>query len=293
MSQHAAAGHAPLMRRSSDVTMAEVALEMMLRRDRIIVAAALAVLTGLAWSYLLWLAADMDMGGMDMTGFRMIPAGMGIMAPAHAPWRAIEFAFVFAMWTVMMVGMMTPSTAPMILMYTRAGRQAAVAGTPLAAAGWFAAGYFFAWTGFSLVATAVQWALERAALLDATMASASDALGGIVLIVAGAYQWTPLKDVCLAQCQTPLGFLMRHGGFRRDAAGCLLLGLRHGVYCIGCCWVLMALLFVGGVMNVLWIALLAFLVLLEKFTSFGRLVARFAGIAFITAGAWLLLLGMS
>jgi predicted metal-binding membrane protein len=290
MSQHAAADHAPLMRRSSDVTMAEVAL---LRRDRIVAASALAVLTGLAWSYLLWLAADMDMGGMDMTGFRMIPAGMGIMAPAHAPWRAIEFAFVFAMWTVMMVGMMTPSAAPMILMYARAGRQAAVAGTPLAATGWFAAGYFFAWTGFSLVATTVQWALERAALLDATMASASDALGALVLIVAGAYQWTPLKDVCLAQCQTPLLFLMRHGGFRRDAAGCSLLGLRHGAYCVGCCWVLMALLLVGGVMNVLWIALLALLVLLEKLTSFGRLIARFAGTALIAAGAWLLLLGMS
>jgi predicted metal-binding membrane protein len=273
--------------------MAEAALEMVLRRDRIIVATALAVLAALAWGYLLWLAADMDMGGMDMSGFRMIPAGLGIMAPAHAPWRAIEFGFVFAMWAVMMVGMMTPSAAPMILMYARVGRQAQVTGTPLAATGWFIAGYILAWTGFSLVATIVQWSLERAALLDATMASAGGALGGIVLIAAGAYQWTPLKDVCLAQCQTPLLFLMRHGGFRRDVPGCLLLGLRHGAYCVGCCWVLMALLFVGGVMNVLWIALLALLVLLEKLTSIGRLIARFAGIALVAAGAWLLLMGMS
>ena len=110
-----------------------------------------------------------------------------------------------------------------------------------------------------------------------------------MLIAAGVYQWTPLKDVCLAQCQTPFQFLMRHGGFRADLQGCLLLGLQHGGYCVGCCWVLMALLFVGGVMNVLWIALLALLVLLEKLTPFGRWVARVAGVACVTAGAWMLL----
>jgi predicted metal-binding membrane protein len=196
------------------------------------------------------------------------------MAPANAPWRAVEFAFVFAMWAVMMVGMMAPSAAPMILMYARVGRQAKPAGKPLAATGWFASGYFLAWIGFSLAATSVQWVVERAALLDSRMASASNMFGGIVLIAAGAYQWTPLKDVCLAQCQSPFQFLMRHGGFRGDQLGSLLLGLRHGAYCVGCCWVLMALLFVGGVMNVLWIALLALLVLLEKVTPFGRRVAR-------------------
>jgi predicted metal-binding membrane protein len=218
----------------------------------------------------------------------MIPAGIGIMAPADAPWGAIEFAFVFAMWAVMMVGMMAPSAAPMILLYARVGRQGRAAGKPLAATGWFAAGYFLAWIGFSLVATLVQWAVERAALLDSRMASASNAFGAIVLIAAGVYQWTPLKDVCLAQCQTPLQFLMRHGGFRGDVPGCLLLGLRHGAYCVGCCWVLMALLFVGRVVNVLWIALLALLVLLEKLTP-GRWVPRVAGAVCVAAGAWLLL----
>jgi hypothetical protein len=163
------------------------------------------------------------------------------MAPTSAPWKAIEFAFVFAMWAVMMVGMMAPSAAPMILMYARVGRQGKAAGKPLAATGWFAAGYFLAWIGFSLAATLVQWAVERAALLDSRMASASNLFGGIVLIAAGVYQWTPLKDVCLVQCQTPLQFLMRHGGFRGDVPGCLLLGLRHGAYCVGCCWFLMAL----------------------------------------------------
>jgi predicted metal-binding membrane protein len=269
--------------------MDDSALEALLRRDRLIIASALALIIALAWGYTLWLAADMDMGGMDMTGFRMIPGGMGIMAPANAPWKAIEFAFVFAMWAVMMIGMMAPSAAPMILMYARVGRQAKAEGRPLAATGWFAAGYFLAWIGFSLTATFVQWAIERAGLLDSQMVSASNVLGGIVLVAAGVYQWTPLKDVCLVQCQSPIGFLMRHGGFRGDLPGCLLLGLRHGLYCVGCCWVLMALLFVGGVMNVLWIALLALLVLLEKLTPVGRWIARAAGVAFVTAGAWMLL----
>src|SRR6185437_5179360 len=159
---------------------------------------------------------------------------------------------------------------------------------PFAATGWFAAGYCLAWMGFSVVATLVQWVLEREAWLDPRMASTSKTLAAIVLIAAGVYQWTPLKDMCLAQCQTPFGFLMRNGGFRGDLGGCVKLGLRHGAYCVGCCWVLMALLFVVGVMNVLWIALLALLVLLEKLTPWGRWVARAAGIACVAAGVWML-----
>ncbi len=267
--------------------MTDGALETVLRRDRLIVAGALAAIVALAWAYVLWLAADMDMGGMDMTGFRMVPSGGGVMAPADEPWSAVEFAFVLAMWAVMMVGMMAPSAAPMILMYARVGRQGRSAGQPLAATGWFAAGYVLAWIGFAFAATLVQWALEREALLDPRMASASTTLGAVVLVAAGVYQWTPLKDACLAQCRTPVGFLMRHGGFRRDVAGCLGLGLRHGAYCVGCCWVLMALLFVVGVMNVLWIALLALLVLLEKLTPWGRWVARAAGVACVAAGLWM------
>ena len=272
--------------------MTDGTLEAVLRRDRLIIAGALAVIAVLAWAYVLWLAADMDMGGMNMSGFRMIPAGMGMMAPAAAPWSAVEFAFVFLMWAVMMVGMMAPSAAPMILLYARVGRQArmgqgGVAGKPLAATGWFAAGYVLAWAGFSLAATLVQWVLEREALLDERMASANILLGAVVLIAAGIYQWTPLKDACLAQCQTPFRFLMSHGGFRSNVLGCLHLGLLHGTYCVGCCWILMALLFVVGVMNVLWIALLALLVLLEKLTPQGRWVARVAGVVSIAAGAWM------
>jgi len=269
--------------------MTNITLEAALRRDRLVVAGALGVLAALAWSYVLWLAADMDMGGMDMSKFRMIPAGMGLMVPAFAPWSGMEFVLVFAMWVVMMIGMMTPSAAPMILIYARVGRQAAIADKPFAATGWFAAGYFLAWTGFSLIAAAAQWALDRAALLDPMMASASNALGGIVLITAGIYQWTQFKDRCLVNCQSPFQFIQRQGGFRGDIAGSLLLGLRHGAYCVGCCWVLMALLFVGGVMNVLWIALLALLVLLEKLAPAGRLIARLAGVALVAGGAALLL----
>jgi predicted metal-binding membrane protein/glyoxylase-like metal-dependent hydrolase (beta-lactamase superfamily II) len=268
--------------------MTDGTLEAVLRRDRLIVAGALGVIAVLAWAYVLWLAADMDMGGMNMSGFRMVPAGMGMMTPAATPWSAVEFAFVFVMWAVMMVGMMAPSAAPMILMYARVGRQGRIAGKPLAATGWFAAGYLLAWAGFSLAATLVQWALERAALLDVRMASANIMLGAVVLIAVGIYQWTPLKNACLAECHSPFRFLMSHGGFRSDVLGCLRLGFLHGTYCVGCCWVLMALLFVVGVMNVLWIALLALLVLLEKLTPRGRWVARGAGVVSIAAGVWML-----
>ena len=265
------------------------AFEAVLRRERAIVIAALAILTAIAWMDLAWLADDMAMGGMDMSGFRMIPAGQGLMMPAGAPWQPIEFAYVFAMWAVMMIGMMTPSVAPMILIYARVGRHAEMSGQPFAASAWFAAGYLVAWTAFSLAATFAQWALQRAALLTPMMESASNVLGGVVLIAAGIYQWTPVKEACLSYCQAPLTFIMRHGGFRREASGALTLGFRHGLYCIGCCWALMLLLFVGGVMNLLWIAALAALVLLEKLVPFGKLVSRVAGAAFIAMGAWLLL----
>ena len=262
-------------------------VEAVLRRDRLVVTAALLALAGLAWAYIVWLAADMSMGGMDMTGYRMVPAGMGLMAPASEPWSRIEFVYVFLMWAVMMVGMMTPSVTPMVLIYARVGRQAAAQGKPFAATGWFAAGYLLAWTGFSLAATAAQWGLERLALLDPTMASTSGILGAVALIAAGLYQWTPLKTVCLVQCQSPAMFIQRQGGFRRDVGGALGLGLRHGLYCVGCCWALMALLFVGGVMNVLWIAGIAGFVLLEKLIP-GRLVSSVAGLVIVAAGIWLL-----
>jgi predicted metal-binding membrane protein len=265
------------------------ALEAVLRRDRAIIIAALSVLTVLAWADLVWLADDMSMGGMDMTGFRMIPAGQNLMMPASEPWKPIEFGYVFVMWAVMMIGMMTPSVAPMILLYARVGREAVMDGKPFGATAWFVGGYLMGWIAFSLAATSAQWALERAALLTPMMVSASNTLGGVVLIVAGLYQWTPLKEACLFYCQAPLTFLLRYGGFRSDPASALTLGLRHGMYCIGCCWTLMALLFVGGVMNLFWIAALAILVLLEKVIPSGRIIARLASVVFMAAGGWMLI----
>ena len=260
--------------------------------DRFIISLALILLTALAWAYLLWLRADMDMGGMDMRGFRIIPSGMGYMMPTHTPWQAIEFAFVFAMWTVMMVGMMTPSAAPMIFMYYRMGRLTETRGTPFAATAWFVAGYFLAWTAFALLATLAQWVLERTGVLDTAMANTNEILGAFVFLVAGSYQWTRAKELCLVECQKPFEFLMRHGCFRHDARGSVVLGLRHGAYCVGCCWLLMALLFVGGVMNLLWIVLLALFISLEKVTSsFGRrFVAPTAGAVLNVAGTWMLML---
>jgi predicted metal-binding membrane protein len=262
-------------------------LEAILRRDRAIIVAALLVLTALAWFDLVWLANDMAMDGMDMTGYRMIPAGRALMMPASSPWQPIEFAYVFAMWVVMMIGMMTPSAAPIILVYARVGRHAAES-RPFASAAWFAGGYLLVWTAFSLAATSAQWGLERAALLTPMMAGASNIFGGILLILAGFYQWTPLKDVCLSQCQAPLGFILSHGGFQGAATSSLMLGFRHGVYCLGCCWALMVLLFALGVMNLFWIAALASLVLLEKIIPSGRVIARIAGIVSFAGGLWIL-----
>jgi predicted metal-binding membrane protein len=193
------------------------------------------------------------------------------------------------MWAMMMAGMMLPSVAPAVLLYARVGRQAAAGNKPFAPTGWFVGGYLLAWAAFALAATAAQWALTQFLLLNPMMASASDTLGGLLLIAAGLYQWTPSKEKCLASCQSPLSFIQRHGGFRRDATGSLRLGAKHGLYCIGCCWVLMALLFVGGVMNVLWIAALTMLVLAEKLLPAGRAVARIAGLGFAAAGFWMLL----
>jgi predicted metal-binding membrane protein len=189
----------------------------------------------------------------------------------------------------MMAGMMLPSAAPVILLYARVGRQAAAQAKPFAATGWFAGGYLLAWASFSVFATLLQALLTRATLLTPAMASTNDVMGGLILIAAGIYQATPLKDRCLANCRAPLAFIQRHGGFQRRAWPSLGLGMRHGLYCIGCCWALMLLLFVGGVMNLVWIASLAALVLLEKTMSDGRAISRAVGIGLFIGGLTLAL----
>jgi len=149
-----------------------------------------------------------DMPDMDMSE-------MTVMSPAFVPWTLAHGLFLFGMWCVMMVGMMTPSVAPMVLIYQRVAQQAATTGHRFAAAGWFVSGYLLAWTLFAVVATLAQWGLEAAALLTPMMASSSAMLGGAVLVAAGIYQWLPIKDSCLAQCRAPLSFIQRHGGSRR------------------------------------------------------------------------------
>ena len=269
--------------------MSEAALTAVLRRDRMIVAGAMALLVVLAWSYVLWLVHAMSMGGMEMSDVRMDANPLGVaMRPSVQPWSGTEFAFMFVMWVVMMVGMMTPSVAPMILIYARVGRQAEMQGKPLAATGYFAAGYLLSWIAFSLVATIGQWLLERASLLTPMMASTSSILAGLVLVVAGLFQWTPVKDVCLKYCQSPLIFIQHHGGFRRDPFGSLSVGFRHGLYCVSCCWALMVLLFVGGIMNVVWIAGIALFVLAEKVFPFGEVLSRITGVVLFVAGIWLI-----
>lgn len=252
-----------------------------LGRDRWQVLAFLLALTVLAWVYLFRIAAQMNMAAMS---------GMAAAAaPGYSPWAPTDAILTWLMWAVMMAAMMLPSATPMILMHASVGRDALRRGRRWAATAWFAAGYLGAWAGFSILATAVQWALQRAAWLTPMLAPARPALAAAVLLLAGLYQWMPFKRACLDHCRAPLHFLQQHGGFRPGAWGSFALGLRHGGYCIGCCWALMALLFAGGVMNLAWVATLGALVLAEKALPGGIWIARAAGLGCILAGACVLL----
>jgi predicted metal-binding membrane protein len=255
-------------------------------RPRAIAMGALLLLTLLAWSYVLWLRAGMMAPSPGMPS--MTVADMAAMAsPGFVSWSAGHFFFIFAMWAVMMVGMMLPTVAPMLLLYTRLAERSLSAGLVFAATAWFAAGYLLAWTGFSLLATLAQYGLERLALLTPMMQSASRPLSAALLVAAGFYQWTPLKNACLSQCRAPLFFVQRHGGFRPGRLQAMRLGLLHGAYCVGCCWVLMALLFAGGVMSIFWIAGLMIFMLAEKIIPGGQALPRLAGVAAMAAGLWL------
>ena len=245
------------------------------RRNRIAILASLFGITLLAWVYLIVMALSMD--DMSMTAGEMMRI---------RPWSGLDFLLMFLMWAVMMVGMMVPTAVPMTLIYAAVARKAASQSTPVAPTATFVAGYIVMWCVFSVAATVTQWVLDQAALLSPMMVSNSPALGAGLLIGAGIYQWTPFKDACLQHWRSPVQFLMQH--WRRGTGGALMMGLDHGVYCIGCCWFLMALLFVGGVMNLVWIATLAVLVLLEKVVPHGKLVARLAGASFIVAGLLIL-----
>ena len=255
--------------------MAETALAFALRRERWLVILSVLAITALALGYTWWLATGFDMSDM--------------MSPHFVPWTVGYFVFMLVMWIVMMIGMMTPSVAPSLLMYVEYARRSAVQGHVFPSAGWFAAGYLLAWSGFATLATFLQWLLESQALITPMMAGTSRKIGGAMLVAAGVYQLLPWKQACLALCRSPMSFIQRQGGFQTSARGALRLGWRHGLYCIGCCWVLMALLFAFGVMNLYWIAGLMVFVLLEKVVPYPVLFSRASGIAAVLAGAWLIL----
>ncbi|MHA1538767.1 MAG: DUF2182 domain-containing protein [Alphaproteobacteria bacterium] len=237
---------------------------------RLTILAGIVGVAAIAWAYLLADPAGMSGGGMK--------------AMALKPWSWLDFFLMFGMWAVMMVAMMLPSAAPAVLLFAAISKKIAAPDRSGRATAFFAGAYLIAWSAFSLGATGLQWGLERLALLSPTMVSSSASLGGVLLIAAGIYQWTPAKDACLTHCRTPLQFLSEH--WRAGNAGALRMGLLHGLYCIGCCWAIMGLLFVGGVMNLLWVAAIAVFVLIEKAAPFGRVTGRIAGVALAIGGIY-------
>ena len=259
-------------------------LERLIRRDRWWIASGLIAIVILGWIYLLREAAAMN----GMVAEARMHAAMGMAGMANMRmWDASDWLGLFLMWAVMMLAMMLPSAAPVILLVLAVYRRRGDASARQSAA-LFIAGYAFTWTMFSAVAASGQILLHRAALLGDDMRIRSAVISGVVLLVAGIYQWLPLKDRCLTQCRSPLGFLTQH--WREGAIGALSMGLRHGSFCVGCCWLLMVLLFVLGVMNLFWIAALSALVLLEKVFPGGVLVGRAAGIAAAVWGTYLIFL---
>jgi predicted metal-binding membrane protein len=226
-----------------------------LRGGRTAVAASLGVVIALAWAYLV------AMAGHGMAGMHTA-------------------AMLFLMWVLMMVAMMLPSALPMVLIFDRFNR---ARGNAAFSTALFTAGYLLVWTGFSAGATALQWALQGSGLLSADMALTGTWIVAAAFIAAGAWQFAPLKRSCLDACRAPIAFLSAH--WREGRRGALLMGLHHGAYCLGCCWLLMALLFVGGVMNLLWIVPIALFVLLEKVLPGGGRMGKVGGALLIAWGA--------
>ena len=247
-----------------------------LKRDRAIVAFGLAGVAILSWTYLIYM--DWGMRHMDV-GMEMV------IMPAMEHWTAWDLVLVFLMWAVMMVAMMVPAASPVILLFAEINRRRNEQQGTLVATGQFLLGYLTAWTGFSVLATLAQWGLLTATLVSPTMESTSKALGAGLLLTAGLFQFSRLKYACLAHCRPPLGFLATE--WRGGSWGAFRMGVKHGGYCLGCCWALMGLLFAFGVMNLLWVASISILVLAEKIVPFKQLVSPAAGLVFIGWAAWI------
>ena len=247
-------------------------LEAIVKHDRAVVLGGLVLVILLSWLYIV-AGAGMDAG----------------MAVAPVAWKPGYTLLVLAMWWVMMVAMMLPGAAPMILLFAAVNRKQRDKGQPWIATGIFVAGYLLAWGGFSIAAVALQWLLSKVGLLSPAMAATGTALGGALLLAAGVWQMTPLKHACLRHCRAPMHFMLRR--WRRGRLGAVAMGLEHGGFCLGCCWVLMTLLFYGGVMNLYWIAGLALFVLAEKLLPAGPRYGLVAGAGLIAWGG--IVLGMT
>lgn len=260
-------------------------VERLVRHDRLIVLGAVVVIVVLALVYTAS-GVGMGMSAIDMT--RMMqsadaPPGMG--GAVH--WSMAYALLIFLMWWIMMIAMMTPSAAPMLSLYTALKRMGPDGEHAVFFSALFLGGYLVAWAGFSVIATALQWAADLVGLTNGSMMVLdSPVFAGIVLVGAGIYQFSPLKDACLTHCRSPAYFLAKYR--YPGALGALRTGARHGFYCVGCCWALMALLFVGGIMNLYWIAGLAIYVLAEKTIPNGRLFSRLTGGVLIVSGGFLL-----
>lgn len=250
-------------------------LETLIKRDRLVVLGGLILVIILAWAYILAGA------GMNKDSTVAMPDNMNMMT-SGADWTVGYAVLMFIMWWVMMMAMMLPSAAPMILLFATVNKGARVdlpKGVPTFV---FASGYMIAWGFFSLIAATVQWALTSVLLLDNMMQGTSYLLSGAILISAGAYQFLPVKDACLRHCQTPMQFVMGH--WSPGHIGALKMGVLHGTFCLGCCWFLMALLFFGGVMNLIWIGGLALYVLVEKLAPPILYISKIAGVVLLVWG---------
>ena len=260
-------------------------IERLLRRDRMLVAAMIAVLIALTAVYTI-AGVGMEMSALDMTfGGRMDAAGSmtGMAIEAPGDWSAGKVTLVFLMWWLMMIAMMLPSADALILLYTALLRHLPDKAANKIRAVAFTAGYLLAWSVFSLAATLAQWGLENTGLVSPSKMALTEGVAvPLLLVAAGAYQFLPLKDRCLAQCRTPADFIAHH--HRPGMFGAAQLGIRHGTFCLGCCVALMTLLFVGGIMNLYWISGLAALVALEKLAARGRLIGRAVGAGLLGSG---------
>ncbi|MBI3361778.1 MAG: DUF2182 domain-containing protein [Chloroflexi bacterium] len=246
-----------------------------LKRDRRIVLSGLAGVSALAWIYLVYLSRRM--ANMDM--------GTAPAMPQTQAWQSLDLAVTLAMWVVMMVAMMAPSATPAALIFAAINRKRREAQEPHVPTAAFLLGYLVVWIGFGALATLFQWGLHTAASLSPGLVSMASVLGGVLLAAAGLFQWTSLKRACLAHCRSPQGFFVTE--WQEGMTGALLMGVRHGLYCVGCCWLLMCLLFLTGVMNLLWTAIIAAFILLEKVAPAGQWVGRTAGLLLIGGGLWM------